>query len=149
MIAIRGLPAADIGPPELLTREELREELLATFEEDYPPEEQAQDNAALKALGLLEPDQDIAELQLELLGDQVLGFYDDDEKRMVIVTDEGLDALAKFTYAHEYTHALQDAAFDLATLETDAEGQDDRGLARIALVEGDATVTMFAWALRT
>ena len=148
VIAIRGLPAADIGPPELLTREELREELLATFEEDYPPEEQAQDNAALKALGLLEPDQDIAELQLQLLGEGVLGFYDDVEKRMVIVTDEGLDALAKFTYAHEYTHALQDAAFDLSSLETDAEGEDDRSMARIAFVEGDATVTMLSWAFQ-
>ena len=148
VIEIRGLPAADIGPPDLLTRDELFEELLVSFEEDYPPEEQAQDNAALKALGLLEPDQDIAELQLQLLGEGVLGFYDDDEKRMVIVTDEGLDALAKFTYAHEYTHALQDAAFDLSSLETDAEGEDDRSMARIAFVEGDATVTMLTWAFQ-
>ena len=58
----------------------------------------------------------------------------------------GLDAEARMTYAHEYTHALQDAAFDLDSLETDAEGEDDRGLARTALIEGDATVTMLAWA---
>ena len=65
---------------------------------------------------------------------------------MVVVTDEGLDALAKFTYAHEYTHALQDAAFGLDSLDTDAEGEDDRALARTALLEGDATVPMLAWA---
>jgi hypothetical protein len=146
VIAIRGLPAADIGAPELLTRDEFRDELLASVEEDYPPEEVAEDNASLRALGLLEPDQDIAELQLQLLGDQVLGFYDDTEKRMVIVTDQGLDALAKFTYAHEYTHALQDAAFGLASLEIEADGEDDRALSRIALVEGDAVVSMLAWA---
>ena len=86
--------------------------------------------------GLLGADQDVAELQLQLLGDQVLGFYDDDEKRMVVVTDEGLDALAKFTYAHEYAHALQDAAFGIDSLERDAEGEDDRGLARTALRRG-------------
>ena len=146
VVAIRGLEAADIGPPELLTRDEFRDELLATIEEDYPPEEQAADNASLKALGLLEPDQDIAQLQLQLLGDQVLGFYDDDEKRMVVVTDEGLGALARFTYAHEYTHALQDAAFDLESLGIEEEGADDRALARVAMVEGDATATMLAWA---
>jgi hypothetical protein len=144
VIAIRGLPAVDLDP-ELLTRAAFQEELLASFEEDYPPEEVAEDNASLRALGLLGPDQDIAELQLQLLGDQVLGFYDDEDRRMVVVTDEGLDAVARFTYAHEYTHALQDAAFDLSSLETDAEGQDDRGLARVALIEGDATVTMLAW----
>ena len=92
VIAIRGLPAADIGAPELLTRAELQDALLALFEEDYPPEEQAEDNASLRALGLLEPGQDIAALQLQLLGGVVLGFYDDDEKRMVVVTDEGLNA---------------------------------------------------------
>jgi hypothetical protein len=146
VIAIRGLPAADIGAPDLLTREEFRAELLASFEEDYPPEEVAEDNAALRALGLLEADQDIAELQLQLLGDSVLGFYDDVDKRMVIVSDEGLDALAKFTYAHEYAHAIQDAAFELASLGIDEDGQDDQAMARLAMVEGDATVTMLAWA---
>jgi hypothetical protein len=145
VIEIRGLPAVDLDP-ELLTRDQLGDELLAQFEEEYPPEEVAADNATLRALGLLEPGQDIAELQLQLLGDQVLGFYDEVDKRMVIVTDEGLNALAKFTYAHEYTHALQDAAFGLDSLGIDEEGQDDQALARLALVEGDATATMLAWA---
>jgi hypothetical protein len=146
VIAIRGLPSAGIGPPEILTREELVAELERIFDEDYPPEEREQDNAALRALGLLGPDEDVAELQLQLLGDQVLGFYDDVERRMVVVSDAGLDANAKFTYAHEYAHALQDAAFDLDSLEIDADGEDDRALARSALVEGDATVVMLAWA---
>ncbi len=146
VLAIRGLPSADLEPPDLLTRDEFRVELLATFDEDYPQEERDEDNASLRALGLLEPDQDVAELQLQLLGDAVDGFYDDDEKRMVIVTDEGLDALAKFAYAHEYAHALQDASFGIDSLERDAEGQDDRGLARTALLEGDASVVMLAWA---
>ncbi len=147
VIAIRGLEAADIGPPDLITRDELPAELEELFDEAYPPEERERDNLAFRALGLLEPDQDVAELQLQLLGDQVLGFYDDDEKRMVVVTDEGLDANAKLTYAHEYTHALQDAAFGLESLETDAEDDDDRSLALVSLIEGDATVAMLAWAL--
>jgi len=144
VIAIRGLPSAEIGPADLITREELGVELEQLYEE-YPPEDQRRDNISLRALGLLDPGQDALELQLQLLGDQ-LGFYDDVDKRMVIVTDAGLDAAAKLTYAHEYTHALQDAAFGLDSLQTDATGEDDRGLARTALIEGDATVTMLAWA---
>lgn len=146
MVQIRGLPAAEIGPPDIITRAELGEELQAIFDAEYPPEERERDNFVLRALGLLEPDQDVAELQLELLGDQVLGFYDDVEKRMVVVTDAGLNAEAKLTYAHEYTHALQDAAFGLDSLQTDAVGEDDRSLARTALIEGDATMAMLAWA---
>ncbi len=146
VIEIRGLPAAEIGPPEIITRDELEDELIRIFEEDYPEEEQERDNVALRALGLLEPGQDVAELQLQLLGDQVLGFYDDVDKRMVVVSDAGLDPAAKLTYAHEYAHALQDAAFGLDSLERDAPGEDDRGLARTALIEGDASVVMLAWA---
>ena len=148
VIAIRGLEAADIGQAEIISRAELADELQQLFDEQYPPEERERDNISLRALGLLGPDQDIAELQLDLLGDQVLGFYDDTEKRMVVVSDAGLDVEARITYAHEYTHALQDAAFGLDSLETDAVGEDDRGLARTALIEGDATVTMLSWMLQ-
>ncbi|MGH2429881.1 MAG: hypothetical protein ACRDGV_13555 [Candidatus Limnocylindria bacterium] len=148
VIAIRGLPAAEIGPPEIISRDELQVELEQLFEEDYSEEERRRDNATLRALGLLDEGQDVAELQLQLLGDQVLGFYDDTEKRMVVVSDGGLDAQGKLTYAHEYTHALQDAAFGLDSLETDAVGEDDQSMARLALIEGDATATMLAWAIR-
>lgn len=144
--AIRGLPAADIGAPDIITRDEARAELEAMLEEDYPPEEREQDNLVLRAFGLLTPDQDAGELQLQLLGDSVLGYYDDDDRRMVVVSDRGLDTEAKITYAHEYTHALQDAAFDLDSLDTEAVGEDDRSLARVTLIEGDASVTMLAWA---
>ena len=146
VIAIRGLEAADIGPADVITRAELGPELMALFDKSYPPEERERDNQALRALGLLAPDEDVAELQLQLLGDQVLGFYDPDEKRMVVVSDAGLDAAAKLTYAHEYTHALQDAAFGPPQFDPDAQLEDDRALALTSLTEGDATVTMFAWA---
>ena len=147
MIAIRGLPEAPTSArAEIITRAELADELrLDSSRQDYPPEEQRRDNLALRALGLLEPDQDVAELQLELLGDRVLGFYNDDDKRMVVVSDAGLDVEARITYAHEYTHALQDAAYGIDSLQTDAPGEDDRGLARVSLIEGDAFVTMLAW----
>jgi hypothetical protein len=146
VVAIRGLPPADIGDPDLITRAELADELERLFEEDYPPEERERDTAALRALGLLGPDDDVAELQLQLLGEQVAGFYDDEDRRMVVVVEGDFDAEAQMYYAHEYAHALQDAAFGLDSLETDAEGEDDRSLARTSLIEGDASVTMLAWA---
>ena len=144
----RQLPDPGIGPPELLTRDELAAELDASFAEDDPAEEREADNLVLRALGLLTPDQDFAELQQQLLTSQVLGFYDDQRQRMVIVSDAGLNALARISYAHEYTHALQDAAFGIDGLELNARGEDDRTLAHLSLAEGDATVTMFLWALQ-
>jgi hypothetical protein len=144
---IRGLPPAEIGPTQIINRDQLAVELRALFDAEYPQAHRDADNITLRALGLLGGDQDAAQLQLRLLGDQVLGFYDYRKKRMVLVSDSGLSAEARITYAHEYTHALQDAAFTLKKLQTDAVGEDDRSLARTALVEGDATQTMFLWAL--
>jgi hypothetical protein len=146
VIAIRGLEAADIGAPDLITRAELADELVRLFDEQYPAEDRERDNRTLRAFGLLEPDEDVAELQLRLLGDQVLGFYDTVEDRMVVVTDAGLDPAAKLTYAHEYTHALQDAAFAPEHFSAEGLEDDDRQLAATTLTEGDATVTMLAWA---
>jgi hypothetical protein len=145
--AERGLPAPAIGPAKLLSRPELEAELRRNFDTDYPAARRAADNNLLRALGLLSADQDIGELQLKLLSGQVIGFYDDKTKRMAVVADAGLDASAKVTYAHEYTHALQDKAFGLASLDIQAVGEDDRDLARLSLVEGDATTSMFLWAL--
>jgi hypothetical protein len=145
--AERGLQAPSIGPAQLLSRAELEAELRRNFDSDYPPARRQADNVLLRALGLLSLGQDVGELQLKLLSGQVIGFYDDKTKRMAVISDVGLDASAKVTYAHEYTHALQDKAFGLASLDIQAVGEDDRDLARLALVEGDATTSMLLWAL--
>jgi hypothetical protein len=143
----RGLPAAEVGPPEIIGREELAAELEAILAEEYPEDEQRRDEIALRALGLLTEDQDIAELQLRLLSDQVLGFYDDVDERMVVVSDAGINAESKITYAHEYTHALQDAAFDLTELQQAVSAEDDQSLALVGLIEGDAVLSMLSWAV--
>ncbi len=144
---IRDLAAADIGPPELITREELDRRLTARFEQDYPPEDVAADNVLLQGLGLLTADEDVAALQLQLLTGGVLGYYDPDAQAMVVVTDAGLTPGAQVTYAHEYTHALQDSAFGMDTLDLQRRGDDDGAMAGLSLLEGDATTTMVLWAI--
>jgi len=137
---LRDLPAADIGPPEILTRAELAQVLPGLLEP-------ALDNPTLRALGLLTADQDIVALTEQLYAAQVLGFYDFDAKRMVVVTDAGLTPAARITYAHEYTHALQDAAFDSSAAQQAVAGKRDQELALLGLEEGDASTAMVLWAI--
>jgi hypothetical protein len=137
---LRELPAAEIGPPEILTRAELAEVLPGLIE---PP----LDNETLQALGLLTAGQDIVALTNDLYAAQVLGYYDPDARRMVIVSDSGLTPAAQITYAHEYTHALQDAAFDTRSAQERVAGQRDQELALLGLMEGDATTSMVLWAI--
>lgn len=144
---LRDLPPAAIEPAEFVTRAELERRLAEQFAEDYPAGEVAADNALLRALGLLTAEQDVAALRLQLLTGQVLGYYDDVTQTMTIVSDAGLTPEAQVTYAHEYTHALQDAAFGIDTMDLDAAGDDDAAFARLGLVEGDATTAMVLWAI--
>jgi hypothetical protein len=137
---LRELPAANIGPPQILTRAELAKVLPGLIEP-------ALDNTTLRALGLLDAKQDIVALTEQLYEAQVAGFYDFDTKRMVVVTDVGLSPAAEITYAHEYTHALQDASFDSSAAQKSVAGQRDRELALLGLEEGDATTSMVLWAV--
>jgi len=137
---LRDLPAAEIGPAEILTRAELAEVLPGLIE---PP----LDNETLRALGLLTEGQDIVALTNQLYAAQVLGYYDFDAKRMVIVSDSGITPAAQITYAHEYTHALQDAAFDTGSAQKRVAGERDQELALLGLMEGDATTAMVLWAI--
>jgi hypothetical protein len=141
---IRDLPPADIGPPEFISRDELEERLTDQLRETYPPEEAAADNVLYQALGLLAPDQDVATLQLQLLSSQVLGYYDDQTRTMVVVADAELTPETEVVYVHEYVHALQDAAFGMDSLPLEAG--DDSAFAAVSLVEGDATTAMVLWA---
>jgi hypothetical protein len=147
VVDLRDLPPADIGPADIITRAELADELAEELDATWSEEQLAADNLTLRALGLLSADQDVRALTEQLYAGQVLGFYDFEEKRMVVVSDAGLTAEAKVTYAHEYTHALQDAAFDTAAAHDALSEEDDAALARLALEEGDATFAMFQWAI--
>jgi hypothetical protein len=145
VLEIRGLEAPDIGPADIIDRDELGRELEELLDEEWTEEELFRSNMTLRAMGLLTADQDLRALNERLLAEQVIGFYDPAEERMVVVSDQGLTSLARLTYAHEYTHALQDAAF--GTFEVrDALTDDDAILARQALEEGDATFVMVLWA---
>ena len=102
-----------------------------------------------KALLLMPEDASLTDLELEMLTSQVAGLYDDRTKKMYVVSDTGeIGPLEEITYAHEYTHALQDQTFGLRSLQGEATDQGDRALARTALIEGDATLLMTLWAQR-
>jgi hypothetical protein len=110
-----------------------------------PERAQAGDAEALKLLGLLRPHDSLAQAFNAIEGEQVLGFYDDRRKRLVVIRDRGANqAMLEITLAHELTHALEDQVFGLR----EGGSTDDEALARSALAEGTATVVMAEYAVR-
>jgi hypothetical protein len=148
---LRGLPAATDLDRQTYTSDQLREKVMNEFFVDYTEEDVRQDTIILNLFGLIERDFDLYDMFVNLYSEQIAGFYDDDTKEMVVVQGEDFAGPEKMTYAHEYTHALQDATYDLndgLMLDDDTCDLDSEYCAAVtALVEGDASFVETQWFL--
>lgn len=147
MARIRGLqPARDIELRQM-TAADLGQYLRRSFDREYTPEERARDQKLLSILGLIEPDRDLTALMLGLLTSEVIGMYDETDRRLYLIAASAQPSPStKVTFAHEFTHALQDQTFGLRQLDPPPGQDDDRAAAVQAMVEGDATVAMSVFA---
>lgn len=139
VIGLRGLTPDQEPFRRFMTPAELRQRLVDEIDED------AEDTAAtqdiLRMLGLLKETDDLRALQIDLLSDQVLGLFDTETGELMVIADKAeMDVLSEFTYAHEFTHALQQARFGLATRYKQNENDSEAFAAFLALVEGDAVL---------
>ena len=146
--ALRELRFDRMPQPLRVTPEQSRREGLEEFDRSYPPARRRADETILKRLGLIEPDDGLRELAASMFGEGVAGYYDPRSERLRVVSGAatGTRVLAEMVLAHELTHALEDQEYELDPDEL--TGGDDRALARLALIEGTATVLMYAYAER-
>ncbi|MEA2574986.1 MAG: hypothetical protein QOH93_2284 [Chloroflexia bacterium] len=145
---VRGLqPQADV-PETFLTQPQMKNNLLQDITRDYPRAEADDDAMQLWLLRLVDdPKMDLLQLQIDLLGEQVLGYYDPKKDELFVLRNQAdLSPGSKQTLAHEFVHALQDQHFDLEKLLPDESHDDDGSLAIRSLVEGDATLAGLSYA---
>ncbi len=136
-----------------MTRADLTKYQTDEFYKDNPAENLKRDEKILKVFGFAPKDFDYAKTYVDLLNEQVIGFYDPRTKKLYIVSDSDpskVDALSRFTAEHELTHALQDQYFDLQKFSpdrqpSDQDWSDDASAAKLALVEGDAVQSQLNW----
>jgi hypothetical protein len=125
----------------VLSRDSIRGKLREQIAKQYTSADIQIESKMLKGLGLLPADLDYEKLQLDLLMEQVGGFYDPYGKQLYIADWLPL-SMQPTALSHEIVHALQDQHFDLKRFVQPVHDQSDRQLARAALVEGDATGAM-------
>ncbi|MEZ0239622.1 MAG: hypothetical protein ACAH65_02385 [Chloroflexota bacterium] len=143
---IRGLRATADITPVVIDQATLRQNLEADFNEANPAEAVEASERILKALGLLPPDGSLRDEVIDLQAGQVIGYYSPERDELFVVSSAGgVGPTQRATYAHEYTHQLQDQNFGLDKLGFDATDQGDRSLGRLALVEGDAVTAQTRW----
>lgn len=143
---IRGIEFDEIPEPQVTDSEALRELAERELAKPGTAKVVAAGDAELKLLGLLNPEDSLAEVSTEVTADAA-AYYDPKEKELFLLGDAvpAGAALAEFVLAHELEHALEDQAFGLPSSKA---SNDDAVLAESALVEGSATALMTEYAAR-
>jgi hypothetical protein len=148
LATLRGLPLPGPPPPLVIqSREERRRFVVSELARKYSPARLDVERRALVAWGLLPADFDLAGFLADLLAEQAAAYYDPATKRMILanwLTPE----LRRDALAHELVHVLQDRLVDLERFLGVVPGRSDEGVARQALVEGEAVALSHDLGLR-
>ena len=141
MSRITGLPIKAPLKKRVVDRSEIRQIVTAKLHADYTPEELREQEATLKAFGLVPADFDLAKFLTDFYTEQAAGFYDPRTKTMYIASWVA-SSQQNMVLAHELTHALQDQNYNLQKYIQAVKADDDASAARLAVVEGYATAAM-------
>jgi len=126
------------SPPklELRSREQVRQFLLRNLDEETPASELRGEEQALKLFGLIPDTLNLRPFLIDLLTEQIIGYYDPATKVLYVVREAPED-LASLTVTHELVHALQDQYVNLDSIEKDHHNSDRTDAAK-AVLEGQA-----------
>ena len=123
-----------------------REKLKAYFDERIneavKPEEIRIEELALKKLGFAPAEFDLRKTTIDLMAEQAAAFYDYRKKQMVLLEGSQAGMMQDMALVHELAHALADQHFQLEKFIKKSGSSDDGSLARMAVMEGQATWLM-------
>jgi len=120
------------------TRAQVRDYVIHKFDDDLPPAELAGAQAAYRLFGLIPDSLDLRRSMVDLLTEQVAGYFDPDSNALYIPTD--IDpSQARVVISHELVHALQHQYLNLDSL-VELKRQNDRRTAAQSILEGQASL---------
>ena len=137
-------------PHSVLTVEQAREHFAKDWDEELAPDTSST-LAAMRAFGFVQGPLDLRSVEVDIQAEEAAAFYDPRTKEFYILDkDYGFgirfaswatnrDLANEMSAAHELVHAIQDQAYDLEKYLHAAKENDDATLARVAIVEGEAT----------
>jgi hypothetical protein len=134
-------------PAEIISRDKVKAFLEKRMKETATPEEVRVEELTLKKFGLVPQDFDLAKNTVDLLTEQAAAFYDFNRKKLFI-TDWTPSATREPALVHELGHALADQNVSLDKFIKQGRKSDDGSLARLAVMEGQASWLMAEYLAR-
>jgi len=152
-----GLPIKHPVKRQLADREQVWRYIQERMESDEDAQRLERSEIELKKFGLLPRDFDLRTFLVELLKEQVAGFYDAKTKTVYLL-DWVAPEQQKPVLAHELTHALQDQNYDMQEMTKRAKAtaklngaqmldSDERLAALQALTEGQAMIVLLDYSM--
>ena len=131
-------------PPrvEARSKEQVRDFVTRQFRDPQSLREFNGMEATYKLLGMVPDSLDLKKFLVDLLTEQIVGYYDPKTKVLYVVNGSNPEA-ASITITHELIHALQDQYISLDSTQK-VEGQNDRQSAAQAVFEGQAVYEQIA-----
>lgn len=138
---IRGLKAKSKVPCFLRDKEQVEKYLKTEIGKQLPNDKLRGAELLYKTLGFVPESFDYKKELVSLYLGQLAGYYDPEAKHYIMASWFP-DSLQPTIAVHEMTHALQDQYWNLKALLDETKLSTDEALAKMALVEGDATGVM-------
>lgn len=124
---------------EIRSRDQVRSYILHKLDEQMPARLFDEYEAAYKHFGLIPDSMDLHQVMVNVLAEQVAGYYDPDSGALFIPSDADTATLRTTVISHELVHALQDQYAPIDSVMNQLY-QNDRRSAGQAIFEGQATV---------
>lgn len=132
---------------ETINRAQLSEFLKKRLRREIKPKEVEIEERLLKKFGLVPADFDLLKTLVALYTEQAAAFYDFHSKKLYLL-ESGEERLEEMAVVHEVAHALADQHFGLEKFLKQRGVNDDSALARMAVMEGQATWLMSELSVR-
>jgi hypothetical protein len=134
-------------PINYVNKVRLKKYISVFFEKEYPEQLSEKENEFIRLMGFAENDADIdaRKIRKRILLDNTGGLYNEETDELLVLAQyRELNYINSMVVVHELRHALQDQYFNLASLmgSRSFSDFDDRKLAVLAALEGDATFLM-------
>ncbi len=157
---VTGLPVLQSVKRRLVTRDEVEKYLMHQLQNDRDAKRLQSSELVLKKFGLLDRDFQLKPFLIQLLREQIAGYYDDKTKTVNLLDWIPPDE-QKPVLAHELTHALQDQHIHLEKWDRDDDrpipknvqqdnehiATDEEDTVRDAVVEGQAMAVFIDYVL--
>ena len=146
MMVLRNLSPRQAVSKRFLTPDQLREQLKVWYAKENPAAKVYAERQLYLALGFVKETDDLDQILTDLTVRSLAGLYSAEDKQLYIFSDRwNMTAAEEMTFAHEFTHAMQDQYYNLKSLDERAKTKDAH-LATLALIEGDASLAMALYA---